>query len=73
MAVYQVEEYYIFMTIGTVAATDKLRGRIESYLAENGIDDYEWQDGSISIDGFDSECAAQCCYLDITRMIEEEK
>ena len=52
MAVYQVEQYYIYMSVKGINQDD-----LKAYLDSNGLDDYE-VDGSsamITIDGIESE------------------
>ncbi len=71
MSVFQVEEFYIYITIGTVKLTDKLKGKIEAYMKENGLDDFEWQDGSLCIDNIDSESHAECYDRDINAIVEQ--
>ena len=59
MSVYQVEEYYIFMSIKY--ATNTQLKEINKYLESESISNYEHQDGNIVIDGFESKNEAETC------------
>ena len=70
MSVHQVEEFYIFIKIDSGLMNYLLKNKVESYMQENGIDDFEWQSGDLCIDGFDSESNAECHNRDIRDIIE---
>ena len=59
MSVFQVEQYYIFTS--TKNATNTQLEEINQYLEDEGIDDFEHQDGDIVVDGFESEQDANIC------------
>ena len=59
MSVYQVDQYYIYMSLAT-ASKERL-DKINKYLDDNGFCDYEHQGDCISIDGFESESDAKDC------------
>ncbi len=53
MSVYQVEEYYIYMSIKDVDLPE-----LNSYLNSNGLDDFSIDGDSITIDGIECENVA---------------
>lgn len=71
MTVHQVEEYYIYKSIGTNILTDELKAKIEACMKENCIDEFEWQDGDLVVDGFDCEDMAESCDIEIRKVIEQ--
>lgn len=71
MAVHQVEEFYIHKSIGTNILSDELKAKIEAYMEENCIDEFEWQDGDLVIDGFDCENMAEGYDIGIREVIEQ--
>ncbi len=50
MAVYQVEQYYIFMRIDGIS-----RSALNTYLACNGLDDFSIDGDDITIDSIECE------------------
>ena len=71
MSVFQVEEYYVFIKIDSEQLNDKLRKKIEAYLSDNFLDDFEFQEHDLVIDGIDSESSAECYDRDIKAIIEQ--
>lgn len=67
MSVYQVEQYYIYMSLAT-ASKERL-GKINKYLEDEGLSDYEHQGDCINIDGFESEQDAEKCENDINEIL----
>ena len=72
MSVFQVEEYYIFINIGSDNLNDELKQKIKTYLEENGVYDFEFQDGDLVIDELDCESRAECYDRDIRAIIGDD-
>ena len=67
MSVYQVEQYYIYMS--TNEATNTQLNEINLYLESECIDDFEHQDGNLVVDGFESESDADNCEAAINEIL----
>jgi hypothetical protein len=50
MAVYQVEQYYIDMTVKGIDEEE-----VANYLSKNGLDDYSFDGEALIIDGIECE------------------
>lgn len=59
MAVYQVEEYYVYM--GGLDINEDQKKDVEDYLTEEGYSNYEFQDNDtvLVIDDLESEYGGQ--------------
>ena len=71
MSVYQIEQYYI--SISEVVINDEDKRKIEEYLTRESLSDYEFQDGGVVIDGFESETEAQEIEDGIMRILHNHK
>lgn len=58
MSVYQVEEYYVYVSL---TAEQKLAHSddIQAFIDDYGFESYEISDDGVTIDGFDTESAAE--------------
>ncbi len=54
MSVYQVEQYYIYMSIEGIDTS-----KLTSFLSESGLDDYDICDNHVTVDGI--ECENMAC------------
>ena len=67
MSVYQVEEFYIYIPIAIIK--DECKEKIETYLSENGLDDYEFQDDDLTVNSLTCESEAESHSADLLRII----
>lgn len=72
MAVYQVDEYYVyisFVKLGYTLTKDDDEA-LQFYINDKWGDDFEIDDLGITVDGFDSEFEAENCEVQLTNLIK---
>ena len=71
MSVSQVEEFYIFISLGGAESNEDCIAELKEYLSENNLDDFEFQESDLVIDGLDCEHTAEGYNDDLRSIIKK--